>query len=306
MDGGSLSRSPDGIRTRATALRGRRARPLHNGALAGCPALRSARAAERTLPAGRNFSESASGRKSRGPELGYQDSNLELTEPESVVLPITPYPKGVSLPARPQGRDRRVNRGAILPAPRDALPNRLLPSRRSSSSWRRRRRVSVEVLPRISIDSNSGGEMRWPETAVRSGPKANLGLMPSPSTIAARRAASMAAAFQPLSEPSTPVPVSSMSSSTLEGGVEHLAGVVLELGAGVVGDLERRRRRRRTGATRAVASVSRRHPRLDQLGDRLEPGQLAERLGCRRGTPSALEVGQQPAWRARRPRASRM
>lgn len=25
--------SPDGIRTRATALRGRRARPLHNGAL---------------------------------------------------------------------------------------------------------------------------------------------------------------------------------------------------------------------------------------------------------------------------------
>ena len=27
--------SPDGIRTRATALRGRRARPLHNGALAG-------------------------------------------------------------------------------------------------------------------------------------------------------------------------------------------------------------------------------------------------------------------------------
>ena len=26
--------SPDGIRTRATALRGRRARPLHNGALA--------------------------------------------------------------------------------------------------------------------------------------------------------------------------------------------------------------------------------------------------------------------------------
>ena len=29
------SRSPDGIRTRATALRGRRARPLHNGAVSG-------------------------------------------------------------------------------------------------------------------------------------------------------------------------------------------------------------------------------------------------------------------------------
>ena len=30
----SLTCSPDGIRTRATALRGRRARPLHNGAMA--------------------------------------------------------------------------------------------------------------------------------------------------------------------------------------------------------------------------------------------------------------------------------
>ena len=30
---GAFSRSPDGIRTRATALRGRRARPLHNGAV---------------------------------------------------------------------------------------------------------------------------------------------------------------------------------------------------------------------------------------------------------------------------------
>ena len=31
---GGFTGSPDGIRTRATALRGRRARPLHNGALA--------------------------------------------------------------------------------------------------------------------------------------------------------------------------------------------------------------------------------------------------------------------------------
>src|SRR5581483_8338846 len=30
--GDPMTRSPDGIRTRATALRGRRARPLHNGA----------------------------------------------------------------------------------------------------------------------------------------------------------------------------------------------------------------------------------------------------------------------------------
>ncbi|MDF2748085.1 MAG: hypothetical protein K0S98_2372 [Propionibacteriaceae bacterium] len=32
--GTHIESSPDGIRTRATALRGRRARPLHNGALA--------------------------------------------------------------------------------------------------------------------------------------------------------------------------------------------------------------------------------------------------------------------------------
>ncbi len=30
---GPFGRSPDGIRTRATAVRGRRARPLHNGAV---------------------------------------------------------------------------------------------------------------------------------------------------------------------------------------------------------------------------------------------------------------------------------
>ena len=40
--GGGLGGSPDGIRTRATALRGRRARPLHNGALAGAPELLNA------------------------------------------------------------------------------------------------------------------------------------------------------------------------------------------------------------------------------------------------------------------------
>ena len=46
--GRALTCSPDGIRTRATALRGRRARPLHNGAV---PSTRSS--------------------------LGYQDSNLD-------------------------------------------------------------------------------------------------------------------------------------------------------------------------------------------------------------------------------------
>ena len=50
--GRALTCSPDGIRTRATALRGRRARPLHNGAL-------------RYLTG------------AFAPSLGYQDSNLD-------------------------------------------------------------------------------------------------------------------------------------------------------------------------------------------------------------------------------------
>src|SRR6476619_3559550 len=62
-----MTRSPDGIRTRATALRGRRARPLHNGALAGT----------------RPYPDSVVATESVGPPrelidpLGYQDSNLE-------------------------------------------------------------------------------------------------------------------------------------------------------------------------------------------------------------------------------------
>ena len=56
-----------------------------------------------------------------------------------------------------------------------------------------RNRARLESRPRISIDSNSGGETRRPVTATRSGPNANFGLMPSPSTSAARSAASIAA-----------------------------------------------------------------------------------------------------------------
>jgi hypothetical protein len=49
--------SPDRIRTGATALRGRRARPLHNGAVRGC---------------GYDVRRACSPRP-----LGYQDSNLD-------------------------------------------------------------------------------------------------------------------------------------------------------------------------------------------------------------------------------------
>src|SRR6185312_12196661 len=47
-------------------------------------------------------------------------------------------------------------------------------------------RASVDSLPRISIDSNSGGLIRLPLIAVRSGPKAARGLSPAPSTRASR------------------------------------------------------------------------------------------------------------------------
>ena len=55
------------------------------------------------------------------------------------------------------------------------------------------------------MDSNSGGEIRRPETAVRSGVKATLGLSPSPSMTAARNAASMAGAVHVDSDARTPL-----------------------------------------------------------------------------------------------------
>ena len=81
--------SPDGIRTRATALRGRRARPLHNGATIGA------------LPPQRqrlSASKNTSGLLRRPCRAGVPGLEPRLTEPESVGLPITPYPKGSRAP----------------------------------------------------------------------------------------------------------------------------------------------------------------------------------------------------------------
>ena len=77
-------RSPDGIRTRATALRGRRARPLHNGAALSAPRPRGKHADCRETVPGRGLLRSA----------GVPGLEPRLTEPESVGLPITPYPMG--------------------------------------------------------------------------------------------------------------------------------------------------------------------------------------------------------------------
>jgi hypothetical protein len=77
-----FSCSPDRIRTGATALRGRRARPLHNGAMWLAPQI---------------------GTQSNWAPTGAGVPGLEprLTEPESVGLPITPYPIGSSAVSAP-------------------------------------------------------------------------------------------------------------------------------------------------------------------------------------------------------------
>jgi hypothetical protein len=61
--------SPDGIRTRATALRGRRARPLHNGATAGT--------AEELYPSTAEGDQSGPSALRRAEALGYLDSNQD-------------------------------------------------------------------------------------------------------------------------------------------------------------------------------------------------------------------------------------
>src|SRR5690606_1925106 len=88
---GVLSRrSPDGIRTRATALRGRRARPLHNGAVC----FRRFRAGEKPYLIGMFSAKSGRSGDRSFLRAGVPGLEPRLTEPESVVLPITPYPKG--------------------------------------------------------------------------------------------------------------------------------------------------------------------------------------------------------------------
>ena len=57
-------------------------------------------------------------------------------------------------------------------------------------------RASVDCRPSNSIDSNSGGEIRLPVTAARTGPKASRGFRPSLSTSAVRNADSTAAVIE--------------------------------------------------------------------------------------------------------------
>lgn len=90
------------------------------------------------------------------------------TEPESAVLPITPYPKGETGASHresslPERRPITKTTGAVSPLGRVA--DQLA---RNAESARRRR--SDSSLPSSSIDSNSGGETRRPVMATRGGP----------------------------------------------------------------------------------------------------------------------------------------
>jgi hypothetical protein len=100
FDAGRSLCSPEGIRTLATALRGRRPRPLDDGT----------RTSELLLNLCRSSAPLPRGRSSAGvPGL-----EPRLAEPESAGLPITPYPIWPCLPGR----------GELYPSP-PAPPNRV-------------------------------------------------------------------------------------------------------------------------------------------------------------------------------------
>jgi len=86
---------------------------------------------------------------------------------------------------RPHGAENRQPPAGPFasPAPRATPPGpppeRRLPGEGMAGhrcSRRPLRRATVTSLPRISMDSNSGGDTRRPETATRTGPKARRGL----------------------------------------------------------------------------------------------------------------------------------
>lgn len=104
MEGVSFC-SPDGIRTRATALRGRRPRPLDDGA--------------------RNFvllwklskhSFQKFGVKIGRTSAGVPGLEPRMAVPETAVLPITPYPNGRSRTAELLGSAARLGPKKRLPA----------------------------------------------------------------------------------------------------------------------------------------------------------------------------------------------
>jgi hypothetical protein len=151
--------SPDGIRTRATALRGRRARPLHNGALADADESLTGFSAAEEAPGKGSCLRISPHAHVRAINAGVQGLEPRLTEPESVVLPITPYPIGVSLSARPSRRsdgDPRMN----LTGPNTRSPNRSDTNRPADTSRCDPRSADLHA------DCSEGGAQR-PQTGER-------------------------------------------------------------------------------------------------------------------------------------------
>ena len=136
----------------------------------------------------------------------------------------------------------------------------------------------VSALPRICIDSNSGGETRRPETATRSGPKATRGLSPSPSIEGVAQGG--------LDRFVRPLGLAGRSSSAPSDAASTSPAFVGQRRARVVLDHQRR------GIREQEAEHARR------LAEQLH-ALLHERRGL--GEHRALRVGQRLA-RARRPR----
>src|SRR4029453_12453505 len=95
-------RSPEGIRTLATAVRGRRPGPLDDGAVRWC---------------GRNCIA-----RNRCFLAGVPGLEPRLTEPETVGLPITPYPMGGTL--RRRRRRYPTGRRPLAPTPGERVSPR--------------------------------------------------------------------------------------------------------------------------------------------------------------------------------------
>ena len=102
MIGGSFFCSPDGIRTRATALRGRRPRPLDDGARTRFKHVLFFALQELPFRAVlwklSKLSLSESGCKIDRIFAGVPGLEPRMAVPETAVLPITPYPKGLARP----------------------------------------------------------------------------------------------------------------------------------------------------------------------------------------------------------------
>ena len=133
--------TPDGIRTHATAVRGRRPRPLDDGGIGG------------------GTHNDSTAKRVRRAQLAYQDSNLERRYQKPLCCQLHHRPlHSLFCPLR-------SNLEETISSPRGECksPGQL----RIGALFKRAIEAS---LPSSSIDSKSGGDMCEPVTATRTGP----------------------------------------------------------------------------------------------------------------------------------------